>query len=249
VRRASSIVFAILLLVGLCAPPALMAQDPATPVEQEHAPSNPAAADPQPDPTPPPADPASEEPPADPTVPGEQRPSPAGEPAPAAQPALVVAAGAGTVAVADFSFTPASITVNVGDTVTWTNSGPDEPHTATANDGSFDTGDIPVGSSASHTFDQAGTFAYVCSIHPDQMSGTVTVASAGGGGGGGEEDDTTGGGAPSGSEAAAVAAPDAAGTATSLPPTGLVALPLALIGLGLVALGLRVRRGAVQPRG
>jgi plastocyanin len=237
VRRASSIVFAMLLLVGLCAPSALMAQDPAAPAEEQQSPSDPVAADPQDDPTAPPADPA---------VPGDQQSSQV-EPAPAPPVALVVAAGAGTVAVADFSFTPASITVNVGDTVTWTNSGPDEPHTATANDGSFDTGDIAVGSSASHTFDQAGTFAYVCSIHPDQMSGTVTVASAGGGGGGG--DDTSAGAAPSGSEAAAVAAPDAAGTATSLPSTGLVALPLALIGLGLIALGVRVRRGATEPRG
>jgi plastocyanin len=247
VRRFSSIVVAILLLMGLCTPSALMAQDPATPVEEPQSPSDPAAGDPQPDPTAPPADPG-QEPSSDPTVPGEPQPAPGTEPAPANVATLAVASGAGTVAVADFSFTPASITVDVGDTVTWTNSGPDEPHTATANDGSFDTGEIAVGASASHTFDQAGTFAYVCSIHPDQMSGTVTVASTGAGGGSGP-DETSGTSAPSGSEAAAVAAPDAAGTASSLPSTGLVALPLALIGLGLVALGVRVRRGATGPRG
>ena len=75
--------------------------------------------------------------------------------------------------IADFSFTPASITIHVGDTVTWTNHGP-SAHTATANNGSFNTGVLQKGQSASHTFTTAGTFAYICSIHPF-MHGTVVV--------------------------------------------------------------------------
>jgi hypothetical protein len=139
--------------------------------------------------------------------------------------------------MADFSFSPATVTVNAGDTVTWTNSGPAEPHTATG-DG-FDTGEVAMGSSASATFSQAGDFPYVCTLHPE-MTGTVRVLAAAGGGG--QDDEPEAEAAAPGSEAAAVAAPDAAGTASKLPATGLVALPLTLIGLGLLALGAGLRR-------
>ena len=67
----------------------------------------------------------------------------------------------------------------MGDTVTWSNAGP-TPHSATASDGSFDTGILDKGGSGSHTFTQAGTFAYICTPHP-YMKGTVVVqASASG---------------------------------------------------------------------
>ena len=78
--------------------------------------------------------------------------------------------------ISDFKFTPGSLTVHVGDTVTWTNDGPSQ-HTATANDHSFDTGTLQKGQSASHTFSQAGTFAYICTIHPF-MHGTIVVLAA-----------------------------------------------------------------------
>ncbi len=80
------------------------------------------------------------------------------------------------VTIADFHFTPPSTTVHVGDTITWTNDGPSS-HTATASDGSFNTGTLSKGQSASHTFTKAGTFAYVCTIHPF-MHGTITVLAA-----------------------------------------------------------------------
>jgi plastocyanin len=80
------------------------------------------------------------------------------------------------VTIADFHFTPPSTTVHVGDTITWTNDGPSS-HTATARDGSFDTGTLSKGQSASHTFTKPGTFAYVCTIHPF-MHGTITVLAA-----------------------------------------------------------------------
>ena len=83
------------------------------------------------------------------------------------------AASGTTVTIADFSFTPATITIHVGDTVTWTNHGP-SAHTATADNGSFNTGMLQKGQSASHTFTTAGTVTYICSIHPF-MHGTVVV--------------------------------------------------------------------------
>jgi len=48
------------------------------------------------------------------------------------------------------------------------------PHTATADDGSFDTGTIEQGKLGSETFKEAGTYLYFCEIHPD-MRGTVEV--------------------------------------------------------------------------
>ena len=78
-----------------------------------------------------------------------------------------------TVTIADFQFTPATITIHVGDTVTWVNNGP-SAHTATASNNSFNTGVLQKGKSASHTFTTAGTFSYICSIHPF-MHGTVIV--------------------------------------------------------------------------
>jgi len=90
-----------------------------------------------------------------------------------ARPATAHAADDTSVTISDFKFAPASITIHVGDTVTWTNDGP-SAHTATANNGSFNTGVLQKGHSASHTFTTAGTFTYICSIHPF-MHGTVVV--------------------------------------------------------------------------
>jgi plastocyanin len=86
-----------------------------------------------------------------------------------------VVAADSAVAIAGFSFSPATVTIQVGDSVTWTNQD-STAHTATGS-GGFDTGSLGNGESAAVTFDTAGTFAYVCSIHP-QMSGTVVVEAA-----------------------------------------------------------------------
>jgi plastocyanin len=96
--------------------------------------------------------------------------------------ASTVLAADHAVAISGFSFSPKSVTVTVGDTVTWTNSDA-QSHTATADDGSWDTDNIANGTSKSITFSTAGTFAYHCSIHP-AMTGTVVVEAAAGGGGG-----------------------------------------------------------------
>ena len=82
-------------------------------------------------------------------------------------------AGDPGVTIADFDFTPGTITVHAGDTITWTNNGPSS-HTATARDGSFDTGVLRKGASGSHTFTEAGSFSYYCRIHPF-MHGTIMV--------------------------------------------------------------------------
>jgi LPXTG-motif cell wall-anchored protein len=90
-----------------------------------------------------------------------------------ARPATAHAANDTSVTISDFKFTPASITIHVGDTVTWTNDGP-SAHTATANNGSFNTGVLQKGHSGSHTFTTAGTVTYICQIHPF-MHGTIVV--------------------------------------------------------------------------
>lgn len=77
------------------------------------------------------------------------------------------------VAIQGMKFAPANLTVAVGDTVTFTNMDA-APHTATANDGSFDTGRLNRGESATVTINSAGTFDYICAIHP-AMKGQITA--------------------------------------------------------------------------
>ena len=87
----------------------------------------------------------------------------------------------GSVRIAGFAFVPDSISITVGDSVTWTNED-STAHTATG--AAFDTETLSPGESATITFSSAGTFAYACAIHP-AMTGSVVVAAASGGGGGG----------------------------------------------------------------
>jgi plastocyanin len=146
------------------------------------------------------------------------------------------AAASLTVSTGDNFYSPASVSISVGDTITWKNSGAAQ-HSATAEDGSFDTGIFGPGQSRSQSFDAAGTFSYFCTVHGTSQSGTVRVLAAGGGQGGGS--------ASSGpSEAAAVAAPDAAGTGTSLPATGLPLLLLSGVGAALLGSGIAAARAA-----
>jgi plastocyanin len=153
------------------------------------------------------------------------------------------AAASASVTMGDFFFSPSSVTVAVGESVTWRNTG-EAPHNATADDGSFRTPDLNQGQSASHTFDSAGTFSYICTIHPN-MKGTVRVLSASSGGGGGDGAAGSGATGSETSEASAVASPDAAGDSNTLPMTGMAAGALALVGLALLALGLLLH-GAVR---
>ena len=80
------------------------------------------------------------------------------------------------VDIRDFAFSPRSIEIRVGDTVRWTNRDT-VAHTATAQNGSFDTGLLAEGDSGSIRFSAAGTYRYVCTPHPN-MTGTVVVRAA-----------------------------------------------------------------------
>jgi len=85
------------------------------------------------------------------------------------------AAASHSVSASDFHFSPATITIDAGDSVTWTNNGP-SAHTTTADGGSWDSGNLDVGQSFTHTFTSAGTFAYHCQYHVSLgMVGTVVV--------------------------------------------------------------------------
>jgi plastocyanin len=79
-----------------------------------------------------------------------------------------------TVLIQNFSFKPAHITIKRGTRVTWINKD-STTHTATANNGAFDSGRLRPGQRFSHTFKTAGrTNKYHCEIHPD-MRGSVVV--------------------------------------------------------------------------
>jgi len=77
------------------------------------------------------------------------------------------------VEIADFAYVPATTTVQVGGKVNWANEDT-APHTATADDGIFDTGTIDPDKRGNATFKKAGTFSYFCELHPD-MKGKVKV--------------------------------------------------------------------------
>ena len=73
----------------------------------------------------------------------------------------------------DKDFLPEDLTINVGDTVVWTNND-DSPHTVTADDDEFNSGNLAEGATWSYTFTEAGTYDYRCNYH-SSMTGSVTV--------------------------------------------------------------------------
>ena len=77
------------------------------------------------------------------------------------------------VKIDNFSFGPASLTVAVGTTVTWTNRD-DIPHTVVSTDKVFKSKVLDTDEKFSFTFAKAGTYPYFCSIHP-KMTGSVVV--------------------------------------------------------------------------
>jgi plastocyanin len=92
-----------------------------------------------------------------------------------AGPGTTSSAGGATVQVimTDRSYSPQTVTINVGDTVTWVNE--DAPqHDVVADNGEFKSGLFDKGGTFSFTFTTAGTYPYHCSIHPG-MVGTVVV--------------------------------------------------------------------------
>lgn len=83
----------------------------------------------------------------------------------------------GNVSIQDFSFSPETVTVKVGQVVQWTNNGP-SAHTTTSDAGTWDSGQLAApgngtygngtqsGGTFKFTFNQAGTFPYHCANHP-----------------------------------------------------------------------------------
>ncbi|WP_307846569.1 cupredoxin domain-containing protein [Actinospica durhamensis] len=81
-----------------------------------------------------------------------------------------------TITIQNFAFSPATLTVAAGSTVTVTNKD-SVTHTVTSSDSpkAFNTGDVPAGTTTTFTApSKAGTYAYTCTIHP-YMHGTLTV--------------------------------------------------------------------------
>ena len=84
-------------------------------------------------------------------------------------------AASAQVTIDNFTFAPATMTVEVGSTVTWTNRD-DIPHTVVSADDprAFKSKALDTGDTFSFTFSKAGTYSYFCSIHP-KMVGRIVV--------------------------------------------------------------------------
>ncbi|MEA2455774.1 MAG: hypothetical protein QOI45_2036, partial [Thermoleophilaceae bacterium] len=208
---------------------------PAQPAQPAPAPAQPAASAVEPAPPAPAPAPAESAPAA--AAPAPPEPQVLRDTAPVEQPkakkTIAIAAASTGVTISDFKFSPSGVTVSVGDTVTWSNSGP-TAHSATATDGSFDTGILDAGGSGSHTFTQAGTFSYICTPHPF-MKGTVTVQAA-------AADQGNGNGQDTGSTDGTTSTGTPADSGPALPSTGMDVGGLALMGLTTLALGAYLRR-------
>jgi plastocyanin len=103
---------------------------------------------------------------------GEDEAETESEPAPSGE-----AAKSEKVEIVEFTYQPDPVVVQVDGKVTWQNQDT-APHTATADDGSFDTGILEEGKLKSETFKEPGEYSYFCTVHPD-MHGTVKVVEAG----------------------------------------------------------------------
>lgn len=77
------------------------------------------------------------------------------------------------VTISNFAFEPANLTIAAGDIVTFINTD-NAPHTATDDNGAFDTGTLQRNGESVLTFASAGAFAYFCKFHPG-MRATITV--------------------------------------------------------------------------
>lgn len=166
---------------------------------------------------------------------------------------LVGALGAGPASAADVTvqqvtgnlFSPASVTIDIGDTVTWVNADAVAPHTVTANDSSFDSGFMANGATFARTFTSPGTYAYRCTFHPPGMVGTVTVRAAATQP---PAPTATAGGAPAGTTAAptlptsSTAIDINAGSGDSTGGIGGIALALIAGGIGFLIADRRHRR-------
>ncbi len=176
------------------------------------------------------------------------------------------AAGGNSVSIvgsspSKFGFDPKTITIHLGDTVRWVNnSSASEGHTVSAASGNgFSSRILHQGDAYSHAFNHAGTFSYLCTIHPYMKGKVKVLASSGGGSGGGSQSGggsgNGGGGGSSGSGSGSggsgsssggggtpSSASGGGGGSGELPVTGLPLAPLGAAGAVLLVLGVLVRR-------
>jgi plastocyanin len=89
-------------------------------------------------------------------------------------------AEAGIVKIGNFTFSPATLTVTPGTTVTWTNED-DIPHTVAAKNKAFRSKTLDTDDKFTFTFAAPGEYDYFCSLHP-HMVGRIVVKAAGAGG-------------------------------------------------------------------
>lgn len=87
------------------------------------------------------------------------------------------APGDALVRIARFVFEPRALVITAGDSITWRNADT-APHTATAKDGTWDTGMLEKGDQRRLTFHTPGDYTYFCVFHP-HMTGRVTVVAKG----------------------------------------------------------------------
>jgi plastocyanin len=95
-----------------------------------------------------------------------------------ATPGLPAHAAGHAITMANYAFSPASETISVGDSITWTNTD-QAPHNVTTTSGpvSIQSPTLNTGQSWSYTFTVPGSYSYICSIHPD-MRATLLVQSS-----------------------------------------------------------------------
>lgn len=76
---------------------------------------------------------------------------------------------------ASYRFEPEVIEIAAGTTVTWTNSDNFSHDVVLLEPEEIDLGLAEPGARLSHTFEEAGSYRYQCSLHPQQMQGAVEV--------------------------------------------------------------------------
>jgi plastocyanin/phosphatidylethanolamine-binding protein (PEBP) family uncharacterized protein len=97
-------------------------------------------------------------------------------PTPTPTPTVTPTPAPNQVSILNFAFVPSTITISVGQSVTWVNND-SAPHTSTSDGGLWNSGTLNQGQSFTRTFTTPGTFPYHCDFHPG-MTGTVVVTAA-----------------------------------------------------------------------
>jgi plastocyanin len=82
---------------------------------------------------------------------------------------------ANSIYIRGMAFSPATLTVSAGTTVTWTNMD-GVTHTVTSDSTLFNSGNILLSATYSYKFNTAGTFPYHCSIHPSMKAQVIVTA-------------------------------------------------------------------------